>query len=36
MSGKVSKIMEGDSTADIHQFIEYLEIFEIYKINNQK
>ena len=33
---KVAKIMEGATTAEIHQFIEYLEIFEVYKINNQK
>lgn len=32
---KVAKIVDGASTADIHQFIEYLEIFEKYRNTNR-
>ena len=28
---KISKILEGSSTAEIRQFIDYLEIFEKYR-----
>ena len=32
---KVAKIVEGTKTAEIRQFLEYLEIFESYKKNNK-
>jgi outer membrane murein-binding lipoprotein Lpp len=32
---KVAKIVEGAKTAEIRQFLEYLEIFESYKKNNK-
>lgn len=36
MSRKSCKDNRGASNTEIHQFIEYLEIFEIYRINNKK
>lgn len=32
---KVAKIIEGANTAEIHQFLGYLEIFEVYSSNNK-